>query len=185
MIPLRPGIGGTLLVRVQGDVSSALRHVEAQVEKLVPNTPFHYTFLDDFFHQPYRAEERLGQVFGLFAGMSVLIACLGLFGPAAYTAERRWKEIGIRKVLGATVAHIAALLSHEFTPLVLLAFLLGASITYVAMDHWLENFVYRIDISWSMLTPTFIYPPRPHDLFHDPGHIRPGHLSCCAWCEFP
>ncbi|MEM6784920.1 MAG: ABC transporter permease [Bacteroidota bacterium] len=146
LIPLRPGVGSTLIVRVQDDIPAALDHVRAQLEALVSGTPFTYRFLDDTFDQLYRQEEQLSQVFALFAGLAIVIACLGLFGLAAYTAERRRKEIGVRKVLGASVSSVVALLTGEFARLVALAFVVATPLAWWTMRRWLDHFAYRIDL---------------------------------------
>ncbi|MEM9996143.1 MAG: FtsX-like permease family protein, partial [Bacteroidota bacterium] len=108
--------------------------------------PFTYRFLDDAFDELYRQEERLSRVFALFAGLAIVIACLGLFGLAAYTAERRRKEIGVRKVLGASVTSVVALLSGEFTRLVAISFVVATPLAWWAMQRWLDHFAYRIDL---------------------------------------
>lgn len=144
VIPLQPSAGGRLLVRVRDDVPAALAHVHAKLDELVPGSIFRYVFLDDAFDQLYRQEDRLSRVFGLFAGLAVLVACLGLFGLAAYTTERRRKEVGVRKVLGATVGGIVVLLSKEFARLVLVAFVVAVPLAYFVMSRWLEGFAYRI-----------------------------------------
>ncbi|MEM8599547.1 MAG: ABC transporter permease [Bacteroidota bacterium] len=146
LIPLRPGMGSTLLVRVQDDIPAALGHVRAQLDALVSGTPFTYRFLDDTFDQLYRQEEQLSQVFALFAGLAIVIACLGLFGLAAYTAERRRKEIGVRKVLGASVSSVVALLTSEFAHLVAVAFVVATPLAWWTMQRWLDHFAYRIDL---------------------------------------
>ena len=129
-----------------GDLSGTLDALQTQWAK-VSDAPFEYTFLDRRFDQVYRAERRMASAFQVFAGLAVLIACLGLFGLAAYAAERRTKEIGIRKALGATMANIVALLSKEFVLLVALACVVGAPVAYWAMERWLQDFAYRIDVS--------------------------------------
>jgi putative ABC transport system permease protein len=108
--------------------------------------PFTYSFLDQTFAELYRTERRLARVFGVFAGLAVFIACLGLLGLAAYAAQRRRREVAIRKVLGATARQIVGLLSRDFLGLVGLAFLVGAPLAYVAMQRWLADFAYRVDI---------------------------------------
>jgi putative ABC transport system permease protein len=112
----------------------------------VPSRPFQYSFLDEAFDAEYRAEERLGTLFGAFAGLAVLIACLGLFGLMAFTAARRRKEIGVRKVLGASVANIVVLLSTNFLKPIGVAFLIATPLTYLAMQRWLEGFAYSLEI---------------------------------------
>jgi len=102
--------------------------------------------LDDQYDALYRAEERLGQLFGYFTALAILIGCLGLFGLSAYSAEQRTKEIGIRKVLGATTSNVTVLLVREFTKWVLLAVLIAWPVGYYIMNTWLQNFAYRIGL---------------------------------------
>ena len=111
-----------------------------------PNRPFSYYFIDENFDRLYKAEDNLQRIFRTFAWLSVGIGCLGLFGLASYSAERRTKEIGIRKVLGASVTGLAVLLSKEFTRWVLVANLIAWPVAYVVMSRWLRNFAYRTDI---------------------------------------
>jgi putative ABC transport system permease protein len=108
--------------------------------------PFDYTFLDEAFDRKYKAEEKLGKIFSYFTLLAIFIACLGLFGLAFFTAEQRTKEIGIRKALGASITGIIMLLSKEFTKWVLLANIIAWPIAYVAMNRWLQNFAYRINM---------------------------------------
>jgi putative ABC transport system permease protein len=116
--------------------------------KQFSDLPFEYAFLADDLAAQYRAEDRLAKVFGVFAGLAILIGCLGLFGLAAFMAAQRTKEIGIRKVLGASVGSLIGLLSKDFLNLVVLAFLIAAPVAYFAMNWWLEDFAYRVEISW-------------------------------------
>jgi putative ABC transport system permease protein len=116
----------------------------------IPNAPFNFQFLDDSFDQLYRSEARMGSILSIFTGLALLIACLGLFALAAFTAERRTKEIGIRKVLGASVAGITGLLAKDFLKLVVIALLIASPVAYYFMDKWLADFAYRIDIQWWM-----------------------------------
>lgn len=147
VIPLRPREGGTLLVRAQaGDMPDVLAFVEATLDDLVPDQLFRYSFVGDEFDLLYRNEDTLSQVFRYFAAIAILIACLGLFGLAAFTAEQRTKEIGVRKVLGASTPNIILLLSSEFTRLVLIAFMIAAPLAYFAMKTWLQAFAYRVDL---------------------------------------
>jgi putative ABC transport system permease protein len=111
-----------------------------------PESPMDWQFLDKKFDAQYRSEQQLGQAFGLFSGLAMVVACLGLLGLAAFMAERRTKEIGIRKVLGASVAGITGLLAKDFLQLVLLAILIASPIAYFLMDKWLADFAYRIDL---------------------------------------
>jgi len=112
-----------------------------------PDKPFEYRFMDDTFNQTYTSDVRAGKLFGLFATLAVLLSCLGLFGLATFVAQTRTREIGIRKVLGASVLQITTLLSRDFLKLVLLAFAVASPIAYYAMDKWLADFAYRIGIN--------------------------------------
>ncbi len=132
------------------NLGAAIAQIQEQWEKSFPGNPFDFSFLDDSFAAQYKAEQRFGQVFMLFAALAILIACLGLLGLAAYAAERRTKEIGIRKVLGASVASVVGLLSKQFTKLVLMANVIAWPIAYFAINAWLQNFAYRIGIGWWM-----------------------------------
>jgi putative ABC transport system permease protein len=132
------------------NLSAAIAQIREQWDKSFPGNPFDFFFLDDSFAAQYKAEQRFGQVFMLFAALAILIACLGLLGLAAYAVERRTKEIGIRKVLGASVASVVSLLSKQFTKLVLMANFIAWPIAYFAINAWLQNFAYRIDIGWWM-----------------------------------
>ncbi|MBA3647364.1 MAG: ABC transporter permease [Chitinophagales bacterium] len=136
------------LVRVRpGDMEKTLRTLKSKWSDFSHDTPFTYTFLDGEYQELYRSEQRMGSVFGLFTFLSLFIACLGLFGLSAYTAERRTKEIGIRKVLGATASNLVALLSKDFAKLVLVAVIIAFPMAWWAMNKWLSDFAYRIDIS--------------------------------------
>lgn len=115
-----------------------------------PGEPFEYTFLDQEFDKLYRNDAKTSGLMSVFAVIAVIISCLGLFGLAAFTAEQRGKEIGIRKVLGATVSGIVSLLSKDFVVLVLVALIIASPLAWWLMNKWLENFVYRINISWWM-----------------------------------
>jgi putative ABC transport system permease protein len=112
--------------------------------------PFQYTFLDEAFNRLYKTEQKQAQIFTIFSGLAIFIACLGLFGLAAYTTEQRRKEIGIRKILGASVSGLVSLLSRDFIRLVLLANGLAWPLAYLAMRQWLESFSYRIDMGWQV-----------------------------------
>jgi putative ABC transport system permease protein len=114
----------------------------------VPQRPLDYFFLDEAFDKQYRAEERFGHLFLYFSGLAVFIACLGLFGLTAYTTAQRTKEIGVRKVLGASVGNIVALLSRDFLRLVMVAIVIASPIAWWAMNKWLEDFEYRTTVEW-------------------------------------
>ena len=133
-----------------GKISAAINKLQKQWKSFAPDTPFEYSFLDEEFGALYRSEQRMSVVFSLFTALSIFVACLGLFGLAAYTAERRRKEIGIRKVLGASVQSVVAMLSGEFVKMVLIATLIAFPVAWWAMTKWLEDFAYRINISWWM-----------------------------------
>jgi putative ABC transport system permease protein len=128
-----------------GDVQSTLSFIGDKWKALDPEVPFDYFFLDADFDRLYRSEQRLGQLFSGFTVLAIFVACLGLFGLAAFATEQRSKEIGIRKVLGATVQDILVLFSTEFTRLVILAIVVASPFAYLALRSWLENFAYRID----------------------------------------
>jgi len=126
----------------------ALATIEAVMKKDNPAYPFVYRFVDEQFNDMFQTEMLMSKLSRVFATLAILISCLGLFGLAAYTAERRIKEIGIRKVLGATVASLAGLLSVEFLKLILLSLLLAFPLAWLAMDKWLQYYAYRVDIHW-------------------------------------
>jgi putative ABC transport system permease protein len=128
------------------DVSQSIDFLKAKWKALVPGQVFQYSFLDEDFDNLYKAEMRLSKIFTVVTFLAVFIACLGLFGLAAFEAMQRSKEIGIRKVLGASVSGIVLLLSKEFTKWVLLANIVAWPVAYYAMNHWLQNFAYRIHI---------------------------------------
>ncbi|GHA54044.1 ABC transporter permease [Pontibacter akesuensis] len=133
-------------IKIGGDTPQALAHIEETWNKFLPNYPFEYEFMDQLYGQTYEAEQKKGQIFTLFSCMAILIACLGLFGLASYTTVQRRKEIGIRKVFGAPVASIVALISKDFMKLVLVANILAWPIAWYAMRSWLDDFAYRINI---------------------------------------
>ncbi len=138
-----------LAVRINPrDIPSTLDRLKKKWRAVVPNRPFDYFFLDDEFNRNYQTEELWSKIITCAALLTVFIACLGVFGLTAHTVTQRTKEIGIRKVLGATVANILSLLSQDFVKLVLLANLIALPIAYFAMNRWLQNFAYRIEISW-------------------------------------
>jgi len=136
-------------LRLSGrDISGTLAFIKTIWSEYQPDYPFEYRFLDEQLRSLYDSEENLGQVFGIFSLLAVLIACLGLYGLAAYAAEQRTKEIGIRKVLGATIGSLVGLMSKEFLKLVIIANLIAWPLAWFAMDRWLNNFAYRIEIAW-------------------------------------
>ena len=140
MIRVKPGL----------DYTSSLAKVEAVIKKYNPAYPFEYKFVDETFKQLFSNENLIGKLAGIFSALAILISCLGLFGLAAFTAEQRVKEIGIRKVMGATVQSLAALLSKDFLKLVVISCLLASPLAWYFMHNWLQNYEYRIGISWWM-----------------------------------
>jgi ABC-type antimicrobial peptide transport system permease subunit len=128
--------------------SEALPKIEAVFKKIIPSAPFEYKFADDEYAAKFAAEERIGSLASVFASLAIFISCLGLFGLASFVAEQRFKEIGVRKVLGATVVNLWALLSKDFVQLVILSQLIASPLAYYFMHKWLMNYHYRTDISW-------------------------------------
>ena len=147
-----PEWNGTLYVLTTGkNAAQAIAAVKKVWQKNVPQYPFEYSFLDENYDRLYRDEQRTGNLFTFFAGVAILICCLGLFGLAAYTAEQRTKEIGVRKVLGASIINLVGLLSKDFLILVGLAILVAAPVAWWAMNTWLQGFAYRVDMAWWMI----------------------------------
>ncbi len=148
----QPSSTNIMLVRIKDgkDVQKALAKIETVLDQNNPGYPFVYKFMDAEFEQLFRSEMMVGKLSRLFAGLTIFISCLGLFGLAAYTAERRTKEIGIRKVLGATVQNLLYLLSKDFLLLVCIAFLIAFPLAWWAMHNWLQDFAYRITINWQV-----------------------------------
>lgn len=138
-----------LSIKLAGtNINKSLSILENTWKKFIPDIPYEYTFLDDNFDKLYEAEQRQGNIFTAFACIAIFIACLGLFGLSAFTISQRIKEIGVRKILGADVTGIVALLSKDFLKLVLIAALIAFPIAWYAMHNWLKDFAYRVDISW-------------------------------------
>jgi putative ABC transport system permease protein len=136
-------------VRFQpGNINEQISRIEAKWKSFAPATPFDFNFLDSEFDALYRSEQRMGTVFGIFTFISIFVACLGLFGLSIFTAERRKKEIGVRKVLGASVQTVVGLLSREFLKLVTIATLIAFPVAWLAMSKWLQDFAYRINMGW-------------------------------------
>ncbi|MBT5874035.1 MAG: FtsX-like permease family protein [Candidatus Latescibacteria bacterium] len=142
-----PNMASNFLIRIEpGEIQETVAFIESTWQRYVPNQPFQYRFLDEAFDTLYRTEERQMTLFGIFAGLAILVGCLGLVGLASFTAQQRTKEIGVRKVLGATVPNILYLLSREFSILVLLANVIAWPMAYYVMSLWLQDFVYRVDM---------------------------------------
>nr|WKN36549.1 ABC transporter permease [Tunicatimonas sp. TK19036] len=148
MLQLRTGFSSYFSIKVRPEnLSETLSFVEASIK---PHTPFpyEYQFLDERFDQLYQSDQRLGEIFGFFTVLSILVASLGLFGMAAFTAGQRTKEIGIRKVLGASVGSIIQLLSQDFIKLVFVGFVVAVPLAWYVMQQWLADFAYRVELSW-------------------------------------
>lgn len=144
---LQEVLNGYMSLKLEaGHVQPLLASLEKSWQKFYPETPFEYWFLDEQFGRQYTAEMQLSRVFGLFAALAVFIACLGLFGLAKFTAEQRTKEIGIRKVLGASVAQLSTMLSKDFLKLVLIACIVAFPFAWWVMHNWLQDFAYRVNI---------------------------------------
>jgi ABC-type antimicrobial peptide transport system permease subunit len=136
-----------MLIRLApGDTTVSLEAIENIWGRVIPNYPFDYRFLDEDFAWMYRAEGQIGVLLRTFAILAVVVACLGLFGLASFTAEQRTKEIGIRKVLGASVSQITTLLCREFFLLVVIANVLAWPLAYFGMRSWLQNYAYRTEL---------------------------------------
>lgn len=139
------------------DYQAALSKVESIIKKYNPEYPFEYTFVDEKFENLFEGESLIGTLASLFAGLAIFISCLGLFGLAAFMTERRTKEIGVRKVLGASATSIAKLLSKEFLELVLLSCIIAFPLAWYYMNEWLQDYEYKVNISWWMFAiPTLI-----------------------------
>jgi putative ABC transport system permease protein len=142
-----PASSRYISIKIRPDnIPDTIHYIEKTLNHIDPMLPIDYTFLDESFDRKYKAEEKLNKIFTYFTLLAIFIACLGLFGLASFTAEQRTKEIGIRKALGAKISGIILLLSKEFTKWVLVANIIAWPIAYLAMNRWLQNFAYRINI---------------------------------------
>lgn len=140
-----------IVVRLQpGNLESQLSNIESLWKKLAPQAPLEYSFLDHEIQALYEKEQRMSSIFLLFAGLAIFIACLGLLGLVAFMTAQRIKEIGIRKVLGASPVGIVGLLSKDFLVLVLVAMLIASPLAWYFMDKWLQDFAYHVDIQWTV-----------------------------------
>jgi len=140
---------GTMSVRINGaKAKESIDFIQSVWKKNYPDQPFEYQFLDDHFKEVYRADQQVSSIVAVLAALAIIISCLGLFGLASYSAERRVKEVGIRKVLGASVQNIVSMLSKDFLKYVLIATLIAFPLAWFSVDHWLQDFAYRISMSW-------------------------------------
>jgi ABC-type antimicrobial peptide transport system permease subunit len=139
-----------LYIRINPNVSvhEALPKIQKVFSALIPSAPFDYTFADEDYEAKFRAEERIGKLAIVFTILAIFISCLGLFGLTAFVAEQRTKEIGIRKILGATVTHVWQMLSKDFIVLVVIACAISVPVAFYFMNNWLESYDYRVEISW-------------------------------------
>lgn len=132
------------------NINETIQKVEATYKEVFPGNPFDYFFLDDFFNNQYNGEKQFARIFGLFAALAIVIACLGLWGLASFTTTQKLKEIGIRKVLGASVRSIMSLLSWQFLKLVLIASVIALPLTWIGTKKWLDEFAFRIGMEWDL-----------------------------------
>ena len=140
---------GSMAIRLNaGDFSNTINSIEQIWSEVAPGQPFSYRFMDESFNTTFEAEQRLSKIFMVFTILSILIACLGLFGLAAFNAQKRTKEIGVRKVLGASIGQITYRLTVDFLKLVGVAILVSIPVGWYVMNKWLEDFSYRIEIGW-------------------------------------
>jgi ABC-type antimicrobial peptide transport system permease subunit len=148
----------TLTLRLNDNipVNIALDKIETVFKKYDPEVPFSYQFVDEQYARKFTAEEKIGNLAGFFAVFAIFISCLGLFGLSSYVAEQRTKEIGVRKVLGASVMNVWQLLSKEFMMLTLVSFLIAIPVSWYFMSSWLQNYVYRAEMSWWIFAITAV-----------------------------
>ncbi|TMI81339.1 MAG: FtsX-like permease family protein, partial [Bacteroidetes bacterium] len=157
ILRLIPDVRGYLSVKTRASkASQSIAQVRASWNKFFPGNTFEYFFLDDHFNQQYKADQKFEQVFGLFTSLAILVACLGLFGLASFTTVQRTKEIGIRKVLGASVPGILKLLYQEFAILLLIAFVIAIPIAWYVISNWLQGYAFRSNIHWSYFIVSFM-----------------------------
>jgi len=146
---LVPNSRGSYGIKIETtNVKETIAAVQKTWSKYFPADPFNYFFLDEYFNRQYNADDLFGKVFGLFAFLAILIACFGLLGLSAYNVLQRTKEIGIRKILGASTQNLLYLLSKDFLVLVLLSFIIAIPVSWWVMHSWLQNYAYRINITW-------------------------------------
>jgi putative ABC transport system permease protein len=141
---------GNISIKTSGNVPAAIAQIEKTWKKYLPETPFEYKFLDDRYAKLYQAEDRQSTIFTIFSCIAIFIACLGLFGLSAFTISQRVKEIGVRKVLGASTGNIVQLISKDFLLLVVIAAVIAFPVAWYVMNHWLQTFAYRINIGWAV-----------------------------------
>jgi putative ABC transport system permease protein len=143
-------------VKSQASMADALPKIEAVFKKIIPSAPFDYQFVDDEYAKKFASEEKVGKLVSIFAGLAIFISCLGLLGLSSFVAEQRTKEIGVRKILGASVANLWQMLSKDFVALVIISCFIAIPIGYYFMHNWLQNYQYRTEISWWIFLITSI-----------------------------
>ncbi len=156
LIMLNRSYGGLIVRTKVQDMSGLVAHLNNLWLGYGSNDPFSYAILDDVYNETYLPEQKMGSILNLFAILTIFVACLGLFGLVTYTAEQRFKEIGIRKVLGSSVTEIVTLLSKDFLKLIIVSFLIAFPVGYYLMEKWLRDFAYRVYIDWRIFTLTAI-----------------------------
>jgi hypothetical protein len=153
----KPGWGCVIVRAKEGRSEEAIAAMEKLSKEYAPAYPYRYSFINQDWDSYYKAEGQRGKVFNGLSGLSIIISCLGLFGLSAYSAERRIKELGIRKVMGATVPGLLRLMATEFTVLVLIASAIGCPVAWYAMNVWLEGYAFHINVGWvTLIVATFI-----------------------------
>lgn len=152
-----PDVAGYISIKTtSSNARATIDAAKVEYAKLFPGNTFEYFFTDEHFNDQYKGDQRFGQVFGLFTGLAILVACLGLFGLASFTTLQRTKEIGIRKVLGASVGSILQLLYREFALLLTIAFLIAVPLAWITIAEWLKGYAFRINIHWSFFAIPFV-----------------------------
>lgn len=152
IIILRPDNGNLIVKTMEGDVRESLAAIESTWNEVSPGYPFEYVFLDQDFDSQYESDEKRSQIFTVFSIVTIVIACLGLLGLVAFTTEQRYKEIGVRKVIGATAKSLVVLVSREFFILVGIGMLLAFPAAWYFTSNWLQNFAYRIELDGEWAT---------------------------------
>jgi putative ABC transport system permease protein len=157
VLRLIPDVRGFFSVKMApNEASKTIATIQGAWNQFFPGNPFDYFFLDQHFADQYRADQRFGQVFGLFTALAILVACLGLFGLASFTTAQRTKEIGIRKVLGASVMEIVQMLYKEFAILILVAFVVATPLAWYAITQWIQSYAFRTDVHWWLFVLPFV-----------------------------
>jgi putative ABC transport system permease protein len=157
ILRLIPDVNGSISIKTSAaQAAQTIKVVKTEWGKFFPGNTLEYFFLDDHFDEQYKADQRFGQVFSLFTSLAILVACLGLFGLASFTTLQRTKEIGIRKVLGASVTNILRLLFSEFAVLLVIAFVIATPIAWLTTSNWLQGYAFRINLHWAYFVLPFV-----------------------------